>query len=329
MLWAGEAAQTHLRGAGGSLAASRPAGDPLPLAQAHAVFSGCFRAEPLPEAGRTGHCPPLHCPKEPLGKTVCLCAGGCRAPKGSGIETSYQRGVSAPRETRGKECASACEESALGFPWRGVRAAPLSCQPSRAASSWALPSPPSQLRARLGAQRSAPSRGKSQSSSSPWCTQGFCLHLLQALKGSHLITFPAHVVISLAAGMGQGRKGKAWSCTARCWGQFALLGCPRLEITAGASPRQTAPGAGHHPLRALPPGIRGAKAPCGYRVTGEGQRLGGWWGHSLEHPWQKGSGSSSRLGLNPSQGLPCAGSRLFMQAGLKKQNLVLGRHYSW
>lgn len=127
--------------------------------------------------------------------------------------------------------------------------------------------PPS---SRPGARCSAPSGGRSQSSSSPRCPQGFCPHLLQAIKGSHLITFPAYVVISLAGGMGRGRKGKLWSCAAWCRGQFALLGCTRLEITAGASPRQTAPGAGHHPRELCSQVSAGAKH-CGCRVPGEGQ----------------------------------------------------------
>lgn len=58
--------------------------------------------------------------------------------------------------------------------------------------------------------------------------------------GSHLIAFPAHVFISLAAGMGRRREAKVQNCAALRWGWFALPGCSGLEINTGMSPRQTA-----------------------------------------------------------------------------------------
>ena len=115
------------------------------------VFLGCFGAESLPGAGDRGHetlsSPRPVTPKRPLGELAASVLGAAGHPRGQREKSAIKEWVSAPRETRGKECTSACEESALGFPWHGVRATVALLPSFPLASSWAQPSPPSQLRA--------------------------------------------------------------------------------------------------------------------------------------------------------------------------------------
>lgn len=179
--------------------------------------------------------PPPPIPKSPLGDL----AASSGLPGSQGVSERNQlskSGVSAPRETRGKECASACEESALGFPWQGVRDTatllPSSPQPR------ALPASPSWLRGRRkDAQLRAGKRSR------PSSLPPLSARILPASaagrwrKPFNSIPCPRSHQLG-KAGWGEEEKGK---CGAG--GRFTLLGCARLEITAGACPRQTAPGA--------------------------------------------------------------------------------------
>lgn len=146
--------------------------------------------------GDTGHHPPSlpPPPQRPPWESWLPQCWRLQGVQGVGKRNQLSKsGVSAPRETRGKECTSACEESALGFPWHGVRAtaALLPSFHPALASSWAQPLPPSQLQA--GGKTLSSRQGK-ESVQNPRCPQGFCPHLLRALGGSHLIADPAHVV---------------------------------------------------------------------------------------------------------------------------------------
>lgn len=142
---------------------------------------------------------------------------------------------------RGKECISACE-SALGFPWQGVRATAV-LLPSFLWSWPVLGMALAALPALVWGQDAQLGAGKELVQLLIQVSAGILPAAAAVTEGSHLIAFPAHVLISLAAGMGRGREGKARNCAALCWGRFALLGCSGLETSAGMSPRQTAPSA--------------------------------------------------------------------------------------
>lgn len=139
--------------------------------------------------------------------------------------------------------------------------------------------------------------------------------------GSHLIAFPAHVFISLAAGMGRGREEKVQNCAALRWGWFALAGCSGMEISTGMSPRQTA-------SRAMPQQLcshtaAGPRSPAA--AGGSPHRetflvpVKGSWGLSQLPP----SPSSFWLGMGPSQALPFTGSRLFTRHSQGSKTLGL------
>lgn len=155
--------------------------------------------------GDTGHHPPSPPPqaqRAPWESWPPQC-WGVQASKGSARETSYQRAGSAlPGKRVGRNALLHARRARWDSPGMESGLQPLSCQAST--QPWPAPghSPCPLPSSRLGARHSALGRGRSWSSSSPRWPQGFCPHLLRALGGSHLIAFPAHVVISLAAGMG-------------------------------------------------------------------------------------------------------------------------------
>lgn len=168
-------------------------------------------------------------------------------PGGQGVSERNRlskRGSALPGKRVGRNAL--LQESGAGIPLaqcQGHGRSPAKLFPPPNLSPGHCPRhPPSSA---LDTRCSAPRRKRSRPSSSPRFPQGFCPHvLLREIRGSHLIAFPAHVVIGLAGGMGRGRKAKA-----RSRRRFALLGCAGLEITAGSEPegngpRRTAPAPG-------------------------------------------------------------------------------------
>lgn len=159
-LRAGEAAQSDLRGAGGSLAVSRPAG----------VSSRSLRPKPTlsswdasglnpPGAGDGGHGTPSSPPpprRAPWESWLPLCSG-LPGVQGVGKRNQLSKsGVSAPRETRGKECMRG-ERAGIPLAWsQGHSRSPAKLPPKLLGTALAsLPAPgwgqDAQLRAGEGA----------------------------------------------------------------------------------------------------------------------------------------------------------------------------------
>lgn len=144
-------------GLGGSLAGSRPARLPLPLAQAHAIFSGCFGAEPLPGAGDGGHgtpssLPAATTPKSPLGELAASVLAAARRPRG-------RREKPAIKERGQRSQGNAWE--GMHFCMRGERAGiPLAWSQGHSRSPAKLPPSPGQLLGTALAPFPAPSWGQ-------------------------------------------------------------------------------------------------------------------------------------------------------------------------
>lgn len=173
---------TNLRGAEVFLAGSRPAGLCSLWPKSTSSPQDASGLSSCQEQGTWDmrHCPPPHHTEEPLGRATVSVLRAAEHPKGQQETLAIKEWVSAPRETRGKECNSACE-SALGFPWHGVRATAV-LLPSFPWSWPVLGMALASLPALTGDKMLSSKQGRSCSSSSLRCPQGFCPQLLQSLE---------------------------------------------------------------------------------------------------------------------------------------------------
>lgn len=180
--WGGLHCSTELGGAEVFLAGSRPAGlcslwpKPTSSSQDASGLSSCQ------EQGTRDmrHCPPPHHPEEPLGRATVSVLRAAEHPEGQQKNRLSKSGSVLPGKCVGRN-AFLPVRAHWDSPGKESGPLPCSCQASSGpGQSWAWPLPPSQHSS--GGKMLSSEQGRSWSSSSFRCPQGFCPQLLQSLK---------------------------------------------------------------------------------------------------------------------------------------------------